>query len=86
MRKLIWILCLAVAYCGVAVADEGHHHEELTQDQLGTVHFPVSCAPDVQKSFEKEFVNTHFAGEHLADWQGFMEGAINTGEDAAEKI
>jgi monoamine oxidase len=40
----------------------------------------------VQKSFEKEFVNTHFAGEHLADWQGFMEGAINTGEDAAEKI
>lgn len=24
-----------------------------------------------------------FAGEHIADWQGFMEGAINTGEDAA---
>ena len=24
-----------------------------------------------------------FAGEHLADWQGFMEGAINTGEEAA---
>jgi monoamine oxidase len=31
-------------------------------------------------------VNTHFAGEHLADWQGFMEGAINTGEDAASRI
>lgn len=27
-----------------------------------------------------------FAGEHLADWQGFMEGAINTGEEAAEKL
>jgi monoamine oxidase len=27
-----------------------------------------------------------FAGEHLADWQGFMEGAINTGEDAAAKL
>lgn len=27
-----------------------------------------------------------FAGEHLADWQGFMEGAINTGEDAADSL
>ncbi len=24
-----------------------------------------------------------FAGEHLADWQGFMEGAVATGEEAA---
>ncbi len=34
----------------------------------------------------KPFLHTHFAGEHLAEWQGFMEGAINTGEDAAKKI
>lgn len=27
-----------------------------------------------------------FAGEHIADWQGFMEGAINTGEEAAESL
>ncbi len=27
-----------------------------------------------------------FAGEHLADWQGFMEGAIETGESAAEAL
>ncbi len=27
-----------------------------------------------------------FAGEHLADWQGFMEGAIETGEAAAAAI
>lgn len=27
-----------------------------------------------------------FAGEHLADWQGFMEGAINTGEEAANML
>lgn len=27
-----------------------------------------------------------FAGEHIADWQGFMEGAINTGEDAAASL
>ncbi len=34
----------------------------------------------------KPYLHTHFAGEHLADWQGFMEGAINTGEDAAAAI
>lgn len=27
-----------------------------------------------------------FAGEHLADWQGFMEGAVETGEQAAEAL
>ncbi|GGC49203.1 putative flavin-containing monoamine oxidase AofH [Parapedobacter defluvii] len=35
---------------------------------------------------EKPFGKVHFAGEHLADWQGFMEGAINTGEAAAEAV
>jgi monoamine oxidase len=28
----------------------------------------------------------YFAGEHLADWQGFMEGAVNSGEEVAESI
>ncbi|MEO8042205.1 MAG: FAD-dependent oxidoreductase [Acidobacteriota bacterium] len=27
-----------------------------------------------------------FAGEHIADWQGFMEGAIETGEGAATSL
>ncbi|HYY58042.1 MAG TPA: FAD-dependent oxidoreductase, partial [Pyrinomonadaceae bacterium] len=27
-----------------------------------------------------------FAGEHLADWQGFMEGAVVTGEEAARML
>ncbi len=35
---------------------------------------------------KKKFLHTHFAGEHLADWQGFMEGAVNTGEEAVEEI
>jgi monoamine oxidase len=35
---------------------------------------------------KKSFLHTHFAGEHLADWQGFMEGAIVTGEEAAKAI
>ncbi len=33
---------------------------------------------------KKPFLHTHFAGEHLADWQGFMEGALVTGEEAAK--
>ncbi len=39
-----------------------------------------------QNTLKKHFIHTHFAGEHLADWQGFMEGAINTGEDAVDEI
>jgi monoamine oxidase len=31
-------------------------------------------------------MNVLFAGEHLADWQGFMEGAIVTGEQAAKAL
>jgi monoamine oxidase len=40
----------------------------------------------VQPVLKRSFLHTHFAGEHLADWQGFMEGAIETGEAAANKI
>ncbi len=35
---------------------------------------------------QEPFLNTLFAGEYIADWQGFMEGAVNTGEDAADAI
>ena len=59
MRKLIWVLCIAAVFSGAAVADEGHHHEELTQEQLGTVHFPVSCTADAQKTFEKGIALLH---------------------------
>jgi monoamine oxidase len=40
----------------------------------------------VRPILARPHIHTHFAGEHLADWQGFMEGAINTGEEAASKI
>jgi monoamine oxidase len=40
----------------------------------------------LQPILQRPFMNTHFAGEHVADWQGFMEGAVNTGEDAAAAI
>jgi tetratricopeptide (TPR) repeat protein len=61
MRKLSWLLCLALAVtcAGFADDDEGHHHEGLTQEQLGTVHFPVSCTPEAQKTFEKGVALLH---------------------------
>ena len=40
-------------------ADEAHHHEDLTPEQLGTVHFPVSCSPSVQQSFERGVALLH---------------------------
>ncbi|HSC54932.1 MAG TPA: FAD-dependent oxidoreductase [Phnomibacter sp.] len=40
----------------------------------------------VLNAFQLPHLHTHFAGEHLADWQGFMEGAIETGEAAVEAI
>src|SRR5271170_8030727 len=58
MRKLICVLCMAASFSGAAAADAGHH-DELTQDQLGTVHFPVSCTPDSQKKFEKGVALLH---------------------------
>jgi monoamine oxidase len=39
-----------------------------------------------RRTLKNHFIHTHFAGEHLADWQGFMEGAVNTGEEAADLI
>lgn len=40
----------------------------------------------IKPILREPFMHTHFAGEHLADWQGFMEGAINTGEEAVEEL
>ncbi len=38
--------------------------------------------PILQRPHDRVF----FAGEHLAEWQGFMEGAVNTGEAAADSL
>ena len=66
MKRVPCLLCVSVftlsALAGTALAndDEGqHHHEELTTAQLGTVTFPVSCAADVQKPFERGVALLH---------------------------
>jgi monoamine oxidase len=38
----------------------------------------------VRNLLQKPFKKVFFAGEHIADWQGFMEGAVDSGFEAAE--
>jgi monoamine oxidase len=40
----------------------------------------------VRETLQRPHGKVLFAGEHLADWQGFMEGAVVTGEQAAEAL
>lgn len=40
----------------------------------------------IKKRLSQVFLNCHFAGEHTAVFQGFMEGAVESGERAAVEI
>jgi monoamine oxidase len=40
----------------------------------------------IRETMSKPFRNVSFAGEHLAEWQGFMEGAVQTGEEAVKNL
>jgi tetratricopeptide (TPR) repeat protein len=58
----ISVVLLALCVCGSAFAfadDEPHHHEELTEAQLGRVHFPSSCSAAVQKPIERGVAMLH---------------------------
>jgi tetratricopeptide (TPR) repeat protein len=58
--KLFSVILLTLVFCALpSFADEAHHHEDLTPEQLGTVHFPVSCTPSVQKSFDRGVALLH---------------------------
>jgi tetratricopeptide (TPR) repeat protein len=59
MKRVALVFTVVVLFAFGVAADEGHHHEELTTDQLGTVHFPVSCAAEVQKPFERGVALLH---------------------------
>ncbi|HVO63130.1 MAG TPA: hypothetical protein VMT53_19525 [Terriglobales bacterium] len=54
-------VALAIALvCAVsALADEGQHHEDLTPQQVGTVHFPVSCSQAMQMPFNRGVALLH---------------------------
>jgi tetratricopeptide (TPR) repeat protein len=56
MKCIACLLLFSSLFTIAAAADDDkdhHHHEDLTAAQLGTVSFPVSCAPSVQKPFER---------------------------------
>src|SRR5256885_6330287 len=52
MVRCIAFLLTFVALAFPALADEGHHHDDLSEQQFGSVHFPTSCNPKVQRSEE----------------------------------
>jgi len=59
---LIFSVTFSVFFTLTAFADddkEHHHHEDLTETQLGTVHFPISCAAAVQKPFARGVALLH---------------------------
>jgi hypothetical protein len=60
MKNFLLLSTVFLVFSFPAFADdEGNHHEDLSADQLGTVHFPVSCAPSVQKPFERGVALLH---------------------------
>jgi hypothetical protein len=67
MKRVLWLFFssfffFSAIFAGTAVAEDDqahHHHEDLTATQLGTVTFPVSCAPFVQKPFERGVALLH---------------------------
>ena len=59
LTKHILLLIASLAFTLPAAADEGHHHDEPSALELGSVHFPISCAPEVQKPFERGVALLH---------------------------
>jgi tetratricopeptide (TPR) repeat protein len=62
MKRIACLVLFCSLFSLTTVADDekGHqHHEDLNASQLGTVHFPVSCAPQVQKPFERGVALLH---------------------------
>jgi len=64
MKRLAYLLLFVSLLTFTAFAadddkDHHHHHEDLTETQLGTVHFPISCAAAVQKPFARGVALLH---------------------------
>jgi hypothetical protein len=62
MKRVAWVLLFSLFSSLCVLADDEkdhHHHEDLNETQLGTVHFPVSCAESVQKPFARGVALLH---------------------------
>lgn len=58
MRRLTAVFLLILASASVCTAQQ-HQHDALTEDQFGSVHFPISCDAQVQKTFERGVALLH---------------------------
>jgi tetratricopeptide (TPR) repeat protein len=69
-KSLPTVLCIAVLLlAGPIHAQEEHSHHHEALEQLGKVSFPVSCAPESQKSFERGVALLHSFGYEEAEQQ-----------------
>jgi tetratricopeptide (TPR) repeat protein len=60
MKRLVMILTVVfLCVCVAPADDDAHHHENVTPEQLGTVHFPTSCVIQVQAQFERGVALLH---------------------------
>jgi hypothetical protein len=60
MKSVLIFLAVSLLFAiPTSADDEGHHREDLTSEQLGTVHFPTTCTEGVQKSFERGVALLH---------------------------
>ena len=64
MKRFACLLLFVSLFTFTAFTDDdhdkdNHHHEDLTETQLGTVHFPISCAASVQKPFARGVALLH---------------------------
>src|SRR5258705_6643441 len=58
MRFSVTLLCVLLASATAAWCDEGHQHE-LTEQQVGSVHFATSCSKAVQTDFQQSVALLH---------------------------
>src|SRR6266849_2386344 len=58
MRFLVSLLCILLLKVSAAWCDEGHQHD-LTEQEVGSVHFATSCAKTVQTDFQRAVALLH---------------------------
>jgi hypothetical protein len=60
MNLRSFAVCFLLAFSSLSLfADDDHHHGTDPNEKLGSVSFPISCAADVQKPFERGVALMH---------------------------
>ena len=62
MNKMLAAIVVAAAVAPSARAQQEHEHSHGAAEQLGTVHFPTSCRPDVAEEFTRGVALLHSFG------------------------